>query len=244
VSNQQLKRPRTSGRVSIIVNAKVKQEGRLIAASPVTERMVAALKQAILANSPDTLIDVIAVASLWSEAAQRQTFMAGRIYCPLTIQLPQWLTFPGHTLYQACQDILARRLWVEQHLNYKSNPDLNWLGDMWLPIVWTEKGPLYAAVIGEGAMPNAYQQPIELPENLRQTLHSLAYETLKALGATPSVYLLQFSVLDQEIIFDRLWPFPAAPAIASLGVQVPDLFSCYWSCLTNQAIADIQILAR
>lgn len=241
MSSQQLKKPRMSGRVCIIVNAKVKQEGRLIAASPVTERMLSALKQAIMANSPDTLIEVIAVASLWSETAQKQTSTAGRIYCPLTIQLPQWLVFPAQKIYQSCQDILGRRIWVEENLKYKSNPNLNWLGDLWLPVIWTAKGPLYAEVIGEGAMPNAYEQPVELADPLRQQVYSLAYQCLEALSAPPSVYLLQFSVIEQEIVFDRLWPFPAAPAIASLGVQSPDLFSCHWQCLTDQAIADIQI---
>ena len=233
MSSQQLKKPRMSGRVCIIVNAKVKQEGRLIAASPVTERMLSALKQAIMANSPDTLIEVIAVASLWSETAQKQTSTAGRIYCPLTIQLPQWLVFPAQKIYQSCQDILGRRIWVEENLKYKSNPNLNWLGDLWLPVIWTAKGPLYAEVIGEGAMPNAYEQPVELADHLRQQVYSLAYQCLEALEAPPSVYLLQFSVIEQEIIFDRLWPFPAAPAIASLGVQSPDLFSCHWQCLTD-----------
>lgn len=244
MSNQQLKKPRMSGRVSIIVNAKVKQEGRLIAASPVTERMLSALKKAIIANSPDTLIEVIAVASLWSETAQKQTSTAGRIYCPLTIQLPKWLVFPSQKIYQSCQDILGRRTWVEEHLKCKSNPNLNWLGDLWLPVVWTAEGPLYGEVIGEGVMPNAYEQPVKLADNLRQALYSLASQCLEALEAPPSVYLLQFSVIEQEIIFDRLWPFPAAPAIASLGVQSPDLFSCHWQCLTDQAIADIQILSH
>ena len=244
MSSQQLKKPRMSGRVSLIVNAKVKQEGRLIAASPVTERMLSALKKAIIANSPDTLIEVIAVASLWSETAQKQTSTAGRIYCPLTIQLPKWLAFPSQKIYQSCQDILGRRTWVEEHLKCKSNPNLNWLGDLWLPVVWTAEGPLYGEVIGEGVMPNAYEQPVKLADNLRQALYSLASQCLEALEAPPSVYLLQFSVVEQEIVFDRLWPFPAAPAIASLGVQSPDLYSCYWQCLTNQAIADIQILSH
>jgi len=244
VSNQQLKKPRMSGRVSIIVNAKVKQEGRLIAASPVTERMLSALKKAIIANSPDTLIEVIAVASLWSETAQKQTSTAGRIYCPLTIQLPKWLVFPSQKIYQSCQDILGRRTWVEEHLKCKSNPNLNWLGDLWLPVVWTAEGPLYGEVIGEGVMPNAYEQPVELADNLRQALYSLASQCLEALEAPPSVYLLQFSVIEQEIVFDRLWPFPAAPAIASLGVQSPDLYSCHWQCLTDQAIAEIQMLSH
>ena len=244
MSNQQLKKPRMSGRVSIIVNAKVKQEGRLIAASPVTERMLSALKKAIIANSPDTLIEVIAVASLWSETAQKQTSTAGRIYCPLTIQLPKWLVFPSQKIYQSCQDILGRRTWVEEHLKCKSNPNLNWLGDLWLPVVWTAEGPLYGEVIGEGVMPNAYEQPVELADNLRQALYSLASQCLEALEAPPSVYLLQFSVIEQEIVFDRLWPFPAAPAIASLGVQSPDLYSCHWQCLTDQAIAEIQMLSH
>lgn len=244
MSNQQLKKPRMSGRVSIIVNAKVKQEGRLIAASPVTERMLSALKKAIIANSPDTLIEVIAVASLWSETAQKQTSTAGRIYCPLTIQLPKWLVFPSQKIYQSCQDILGRRTWVEEHLKCKSNPNLNWLGDLWLPVVWTADGPLYGEVIGEGVMPNAYEQPVELADHLRQALYSLASQCLEALEAPPSVYLLQFSVIEQEIVFDRLWPFPAAPAIASLGVQSPDLFSCHWQCLTDQAIAEIQMLSH
>jgi hypothetical protein len=244
VSNQQLKKPRMSGRVSIIVNAKVKQEGRLIAASPVTERMLSALKKAIIANSPDTLIEVIAVASLWSETAQKQTSTAGRIYCPLTIQLPKWLVFPSQKIYQSCQDILGRRTWVEEHLKCKSNPNLNWLGALWLPVVWTADGPLYGEVIGEGVMPNAYEQPVELADNLRQALYSLASQCLEALEAPPSVYLLQFSVIEQEIVFDRLWPFPAAPAIASLGVQSPDLYSCHWQCLTDQAIAEIQMLSH
>jgi hypothetical protein len=206
--------------------------------------MLSALKKAIIANSPDTLIEVIAVASLWSETPQKQTSTAGRIYCPLTIQLPKWLVFPSQKIYQSCQDILGRRTWVEEHLKCKSNPNLNWLGDLWLPVVWTADGPLYGEVIGEGVMPNAYEQPVELADNLRQALYSLASQCLEALEAPPSVYLLQFSVIEQEIVFDRLWPFPAAPAIASLGVQSPDLFSCHWQCLTDQAIAEIQMLSH
>ncbi|WLT38386.1 hypothetical protein NON20_23610 [Synechocystis sp. B12] len=59
------------------MNAKVKQEGRLIAASPVTERMVNALKESIAGCSPETIIETVAVASLWSDQAQQQTQMGG-----------------------------------------------------------------------------------------------------------------------------------------------------------------------
>lgn len=43
------------------------------------------------------------------------------------------------------------------------------------------------------------------------------------------------------ICFDRLWPFPIAPAIASVGVQQPDLFACHWRCVTGQPIREITI---
>lgn len=244
MSTQQLKAPKRNGRVTIIVNAKVKQEGRLIAASPVTERMITALKQAILHNLPQTVVEVVAVATLWSEAAQRQTPIVGQIFCPLTIQLPHWLVFPGQKIYQVCQDIAGYRRWVTTQFGCLSHPQDQGLGDRWLPIIWTAQGPRYGEVIGEGMMPNAYQQPIELEENLRQQLQTLAFNCLEAAQAPPSVYLLQFSLLDKTILFDRLWPFPAAPAIASLGIQEPDLFTCHWLCLNDQPLPDVKILNR
>ncbi|MGL5033231.1 MAG: hypothetical protein ACRC6M_05460, partial [Microcystaceae cyanobacterium] len=234
--NYQLKAPRQNGRVTIIVNAKVKQEGRLIAASPVTERMVSALKQAIIQNAPQTIIETIAVASLWSEAAQQKMPGAGQIFCPLTIQLPDWLQFPAQHLYHTCLDVQSYRQWVTDKFDYKAYNNTNDLGDCWLPIIWTKKGPLYAEVITEGEMPNAYQQPLDLGDDLRQQLYSLGFKCLEAVNAPPSVYLLQFGLSGQTVIFDRLWPFPAAPAIASLGKQNPDLFTCHWYCLNDQPL--------
>ncbi|WP_019499623.1 hypothetical protein [Pseudanabaena sp. PCC 6802] len=43
------------------------------------------------------------------------------------------------------------------------------------------------------------------------------------------------------ILFDRLIPFPDEPAIASIGVQEPNLFACHWLCLTQQPILDLKI---
>jgi hypothetical protein len=91
-------------------------------------------------------------------------------------------------------------------------------------------------------MPNSYHQPVDLDDAQRQALYNLGYQLLNSIDATPSVYLLQFAFsAEQEIIFDRLWPFPAAPAIASITVQQPDLFTCHWRCITNQSIPDITI---
>lgn len=232
-------------KVLIIINAEVKEAGKVITASPVTQRMVTALKQAIsdYSNQP-TKVELISAASLWSNPSLLDENHEDWIYCPLTIQLPDKFQFPQRDLYQACQDVQQRRIWVEQKLAYPANFAESWLGDLWLPIVLTAKGPLYGEVIGEGVMPNSYQQPVDLPDQQRQPLYNLAYQLLDSLNAPPSVYLLQFGIVEQQIVFDRLWPFPAAPAIASLKVQQPDLFNCHWRCLTGQPIVDLTIMAR
>ncbi|PSF38802.1 hypothetical protein C7H19_04260 [Aphanothece hegewaldii CCALA 016] len=225
-------------KVVIIINSEAHGIGKPSRLSPVAERMVNALKQAI----PETLaVEVISAASLWSKSESPKN-SKNLIYCPLTIQLPLGFDFPGRTIYQNCRDLEARRTWVEQKLAFQTSIGDSWLGDLWLPIVLTPKGPLYGEVIGEGAMPNAYQQPIDLTDDLRQPLYYLAHQLLENISAPPSVYLLQFSLLGKDIVFDRLWPFPAAPAIASIKIQNPNLYACYWHCLTNQPILDLAIV--
>lgn len=225
-------------KVVIIINSEAHAIGKPSRLSPVAERMVSALKQAI----PETItVEVMSAASLWSKS-ESQKINKNLIYLPLTIQLPHWLDFSGRTIYQSCRDIEARRAWVEQKLAYQTSIGDSWLGNLWLPIVLTHKGPLYGEVIGEGAIPNAYQQPIDLTDELRQPLYYLAHQLLENLSAPPSVYLLQFSLLSKDVVFDRLWPFPAAPAIASIKVQNPNLYACYWNCLTNQPILDLAIV--
>jgi hypothetical protein len=226
-------------KVVIIINAEAHGIGKPSRLSPVTERMVTALRQAISESTP---VEVMSAASLWSRSESAKGNRSDSIYLPLTIQLPHWLDFPGRTIYQSCRDIEARRTWVEQKLAYQTSIGDSWFGDLWLPITLTHKGPLYGEVIGEGAIPNSYQQPIDLTDDLRQPLYYLAHQLLESLKASPSVYLLQFSLLGQEIVFDRLWPFPAAPAIASIQVQNPNLFACYWRCVTNQPILDLAIV--
>lgn len=230
-----LKAPNRNGRASIIVNAKVKQEGRLIAASPVTERMVDALRSAIAVQSPETIIDTVAVAGLWSDQAQQQTEMGGRIYCPLTIQLPRWLDFPGQGVYQACQNIAARRQWVSETLGLPLCNDANWLGDHWLPIILSGDGVEFFPLIYEGIMPNAYEMVSwDFPpyQRYQSGLADLARALVKELNAPPAVYLLQFSIA-QGLMFDRLWPFPAAPAIATINFSHANLYTYHWCCLNN-----------
>ena len=98
----------------------------------------------------------------------------------------------------------------------------------------------YAEAIAP-ASPSGYRQPLHLADHQRQPLYRLGQRLLSALSAPPAVYLLQFGYQGDRECFDRLWPFPAPPAIASLGTQTPDLFSCHWHCLRGQPLRDIVI---
>lgn len=229
-------------KVVIIINAEVSEQGKLISASPVTQKMVEALKQSITKNSSSPItIEIVSAATLWSRQTELEKKSSQIIYCPLTIQLPEYCEFPAKKIFSACKDIVGRRRWVEKHLEFKTSVGDSWLGHLWLPIVLTGSKPIYAEVIGEGAMPNSYEQPVVIPNRQRKSLHTLAYKLLESLSAPPAVYLLQFSLYNGEIVFDRLWPFPAAPALITLKTQQPDLFTCHWLCSTNQPITEINI---
>ena len=228
-------------KVVIIINAEVSDRGQLLSASPVTQKMVEALQRSIVEESPSIEIEIVSAATLWSK--NRTTLKKDRtdtIYCPLTIQLPDYFDFPQRKIYSACKDINSRRRWVEKDLGFKTSVGDSWLGHLWLPIIMTDK-PLFGEVIGEGPMPNSYEHPVQIPKRQRKSLHDLAGQLLDYLSATPATYLLQFSLYNGEIVFDRLWPFPAAPALITLKTQQPDLFTCHWRCMTNQKISKINI---
>jgi hypothetical protein len=158
----------------------------------------------------------------------------GDLLCPLTLNLPDSLFWNGQAIYQVCRDVEGLRDRVQQRFEVPIAP-----GDFWLPIVLTAKGALYGeAICREGS---SYHQPLHLPDRHRQLLYRLAHRLLKELNAPPSVYLLQFGWTEGKMGFDRLFPFPAAAAIASLDVQTPNLFACHWQCLIHQPILDLQI---
>ncbi|MBD2026034.1 hypothetical protein [Leptolyngbya sp. FACHB-711] len=156
------------------------------------------------------------------------------LLCPLTLNLPDSLDWKGQAIYKVCRDVEGLRDRVQQALLVPIAT-----GEFWLPIVLTAKGALYAeAICRENSR---YYQPLHLPDLHRQALYRLAHRLLQELNAPPSVYLLQFGWTDGQIGFDRLYPFPAEAAIASLKVQTPDLFACHWQCLTSQPIFDVYI---
>lgn len=202
-----------------------------------------AMKQAILPKS-DTVkgkagsvatshVEVLAVNDLGSRKAE----LRDQILCPLTLNLPEWLAFPGQAMFAACAEVQSLRDLVADW-QYGINA-----GNYWLPLVVTAKGVLFGEVIAQisrGAMP-AYHQPFHLVDAQRQSLYELGQRLLRSLSAPPGVYLLQFGLLEHRIEFDRLIPFPDLPAIASVNVQTPNLFQCHWACLTNQPIRDLWI---
>ncbi|MEG4442769.1 hypothetical protein QUB47_11410 [Microcoleus sp. AT9_B5] len=196
----------------------------------------AILKTAIAQSHPLTEVNICGVSELNSGAIAP----GGAIVCPLTLDVPENLVFPGRDVYRFCRNVSAARDRVSQELQVPVGD-----GNFWLPVVLTAKGPLYAEAIGgepdkqSGAL--SYSQPVHLSDVWRQQLYELAYRLLNLLNAPPATYLMQFGFVGERICFDRLWPFPAAPAIASVGVQVPDLFVCHWYCLTNKPIYDIEI---
>lgn len=224
----------------IIVNAEVNDNKQLISASPVTERMVTALQRGIVKYSPKADADLTSAGALWTKTGKGRDRSKNRyVYCPLTIQLPEYFDFPSKKIFAACKDISGRRRWVENNLGFKTSVGDSWLGHLWLPIVLTKDRPMFGSIIGEGAMPNYYEQPVDFPSSHRKPLYRLSTKLLESLKATPAVYLLQFSLYSNEIVFDRLWPFPAAPALASLRGPELDLYSCHWLCLTGKSITDL-----
>lgn len=194
-----------------------------------------AIARAISLSNPATEVNICAVSELHSGAIA----LAGAIVCPLTLDLPEDLVFPGREVFEFCRDVSAARDRVRDKFGVPSGD-----GNFWLPVVWTLKGPLYGEVIGGKIQQQSgdlsYRQPVHLSDVWRQQLYELAYRLLDFLNAPPATYLMQFGFAGEGIFFDRLWPFPAAPAIASDGVQVPDLFACHWYCLTGVPIFDLQ----
>lgn len=233
-------------KVLIIINAHhISSQGKVISASPATQRMTAMLKDAITNQSKEeTIVKVTPTHQLLEKNNDYYDLSESDwICCPLTIEIPPQFKFPRAQLFQTCRDVKGTRQWVEDKLNLPTGNQIKrvWHGNYWLPIVLTAKGPLYGEVIGEGELPNSYQQPVDFPDQKRQLLYSLGYKLLDSIAAQPGVYLLQFGFQNKTLIFDRVWPFPAAPALASVGVQKPNLYSCHWQCLTQQPIRDLLI---
>ncbi|MFB2892062.1 hypothetical protein ACE1CI_03845 [Aerosakkonemataceae cyanobacterium BLCC-F50] len=231
--------------VWLVVDGEVNAAGELVAASPATQKMLAALQKAI-AQSPTT------IKVLGKNHLNSLTLPKDVVFCPLTLDLPSTFNFPQQAIFKACQNVEFFRYLISQKFGYSTRP-----GNFWLPVVLTQKGPIYAEAIGTASETSAalleqdllqlelnYYQPVHFSDKMRQQIYQMVYNVLKFLNASPATYLIQFGFIDKEIWFDRVFPFPAAPAIASINTQTPDLFTCHWYCLTNQPIIDLTIKSK
>jgi hypothetical protein len=141
------------------------------------------------------------------------------IYCPLTLQVPASFSFWGQLIGQVCQEINSLRHLAAATTGVKVGDG----GELWLPVIWTAGEPIYGEVIGE----------IEPTSDL-QLLARFGSQLLAQITAPPATYLVQFSYAQEQVVFDRLFPFPAAPALASIGIQQPDLFASHWRCISEK----------
>ncbi|AFY93486.1 hypothetical protein [Chamaesiphon minutus] len=142
------------------------------------------------------------------------------IYCPLTLDVPPTFEFWGRAIGRSCQEIERLRDLVATTTDVKVGDG----GNLWLPVIWTAQDPIYGEVIG-GIEEDRDRQPIQ----------RFGERLLTELSAPPATYLVQFDRDRAGMIFDRLFPFPAVPAIGSIGQQL-DLFACHWRCITHQSI--------
>lgn len=238
----------------------VESDGREITDSPTVRRMLSAIEKAIAEDvTPATSVEVVAANYLTSKEeilgfhpsdGDNFSQLPEMLFCPLTLSLPEYLGLPLQAIIKACADVPGLRQQLAQQMQVAIGD-----GCFWLPVVLTAKGPLYGEVIAlakefyEKKLPQnlllcdiTYYQPFHLSDALRQPLYHMAYNLLQSLSAPPATYLVQFGLQKSEICFDRLWPFPTAPALASVGVQQPDLFTCHWYCLTAKPILDLTII--
>ena len=221
-------------KVIIIVNAQVNQ-GRIKPTAPVAEKMATAMKTGIIDADNSHEVEIMGASDLWAKSVKLPVYSQDLIYCPLTIKLPDWFNFSASRVYQACNDLDNRRNWVKEHFGYQTCNDYSSLGDLWLPIVMNPNQTIYGDIIAEAEIPNSYRQVFSFPHRMLNYLYPLAHELLKSIKATPAVYLLQFKIIEQKIIFDRLWPFPATPALASVkSNSETDLFHHHWHCISHQ----------
>jgi hypothetical protein len=216
---------------------------------PFNQALGVALQHAIKEDSQlqrsSVSVEIISASKLAQGTSADPVHPDPTIICPLTLEIPEGINFPSHTLCRTCRDVAGLQRQVQQW-GYEVGG-----GNVWLPIVHTARGTLYGEVIGQaGISPveSRYTQPVPLTDHQRSWLYPLGLRLVQSLQAPPGVYLMQFGLEaepeEQRVRFDRLWPFPAAPAIASRETQSPDLFTCHWRCISGQPLRDLMILDK
>ena len=66
------------------------------------------------------------------------------MYCPMTLAVPPTFEFWGQSIGQTCQEIDRLRDLAATTTGVKVGDG----GNLWLPLIWTAKDPIYGEVIG------------------------------------------------------------------------------------------------
>jgi hypothetical protein len=169
-------------------------------------------------------------------AQQPNRVLQGEIL-PLTLDLPPLAAWSGAALWQRCRQPDQLRAEVVAALGGQAG-----VGQLWLPLVNTARGLLFGEAIARDATGN-WMQPLHLSDPIRQPLYDFGQRLRRYLNLPPGVHLMAAEVQAGDVVFEQLLPFPGEPALASLGVQQPDLFSAHWQCLRGQPLLDLQIPA-
>lgn len=209
-------------------------------------RAIAALRN----TAGDGAVQVVALDQDLNALALDEASSSEAVWCPLTTAIDlealplKWRSHPSLVMAARCGDIEAMQRHIAEAVACDIGP-----GTLWLPVVVTAKGPLYGeAILPPSDTDGPYQQPFHLSDRQRQVVYRLAHRILKGLDVPPAVYLLGLGLEQRGTDITKLWldrvlPFPGEPAIASLGIQAPDLFECHWRCLTGQPLRDMIIAA-
>jgi hypothetical protein len=182
-------------------------------------RSIVAMMEAIRQTAPAREIDSLHTSQLSPTLDARIT------YC--------WLTLDPHHHHNYTDLSILRQLATSTTAIETGDG-----GNLYLPAIWTARGPIYGEAIALRDV-DKYDFPFHLEDDRRQPLYNLTYQLLSSIQAEPGVYLVLVRELDAGWMFDRILPFPAPPALASIGKQSPDLFTCHWLCLDRQPLLDV-----
>jgi hypothetical protein len=167
-------------------------------------------------------------------ATQPQLVGDGQVL-PLTLEMPPLAGWAGHSLWQRCRSLEQLQAEVVEALGCQRGQ-----GRLWLPLVNTARGLLFGEAIAQDPQ-GRWQQPLHLADAVRQPLYEFGQRLRRYLALPLGVHLLAADVCAGQVVFEQLLPFPGEPALASLGVQTPDLFEAHWFCLQSQPLLDLKI---
>ncbi|MGA7934177.1 MAG: hypothetical protein WCA35_11570, partial [Kovacikia sp.] len=75
----------------------------------ITVQMVAAFRQDFYPRFPGSQLQVLPLSDGMENRKLDKGELQAALVCPLTLDIPDWLAFPGQAIYRACRDVLGLR---------------------------------------------------------------------------------------------------------------------------------------